>query len=304
MKYSLTKNQIRQVIINTRRQIQAYFKQNSITYAVFGKSEGLDSSVIAGLLSNIPGVKPIGVLIPIESHPNSIRIGKKVLNHFGIPAIELDLTREFHQIAATFCISDGIADQLTLILTKYKDVQTISNLPHKKARALGNIKARLRMITLYHIAQLTSGIVISTDNYSEYWMGFWTLNGDVGDLAPIQQIFKGLELYAIAEALGVPKESIEAAPTDGLDVIPGGTDQDQLKLPYKELDEVIIALLQHKFNQKFDFSVVDIVSRETHVSKELVGEVASRLASSAYKRKVPIHLHRDTIGLTPIDSLK
>lgn len=300
MKSSLTERESLRVINHIRREIHRYFKAHHLKYAIFGKSEGVDSSVIAGLLSAIPEVRPIGVLMPIESHPDAARIGQKVLKHFKIPYLSLDLTPEFHQIAGKLYQFEGLNDQLIEVLKKYRDRQTVSQLPHKKARALGNIKARLRMITLYHLAQLTGGIVISTDNYSEYWMGFWTLNGDVGDLAPIQQVFKGAELYSIAKALGVPKISLETIPTDGLDVIPGGTDQDQLKLPYPELDQVIIKLLRKKFDQTGDQKVLPSISRATGISQDLVQDVANRLVDSSYKRKVPIQFAREKIGLSPV----
>lgn len=46
----------------------------------------------------------------------------------------------------------------------------------------------------------------------------------------------------------MPEESLRAAPTDGLDFVPRGTDEDQLGLPYHELDRVIVCLLQNKFD--------------------------------------------------------
>ncbi|MBF0395162.1 MAG: NAD(+) synthase, partial [Desulfobacterales bacterium] len=243
MYYNLTHDEAKKVINNIRSLIQKYFKENGLTYAIFGKSEGLDSSVIAGLLSNLDGVKPIGVIMPCESNVDAEKIARIVLEHFNIPFIKVDLTKEYHFLLGHLYSSEGIHGQLSAILKQYNDNNSLKELPNKKARAIGNIKARLRMINLYHIAQLTGGIVLSTDNLSELWMGFWTLNGDVGDLAPIQHLWKGLEEYTIAEVLGIPKESIEAVPTDGLDIIPGGTDQDQLGLPYHDLDKVIIALL-------------------------------------------------------------
>jgi nicotinamide-nucleotide amidase len=160
------------------------------------------------------------------------------------------------------------------------------------------------MITLYHIAQLTSGIVISTDNYSEYWMGFWTINGDVGDLAPIQQIFKGKELYDIAKALNVPKSSLNVAPTDGLDVIPGGTDQDQLKLPYEQLDDVIISLLKYKFHIKHGPKIISKISEKLKLKQETVSHIANQLKTTEYKRRIPIQFSRTLIGLPVIDKLK
>jgi nicotinamide-nucleotide amidase len=166
------------------------------------------------------------------------------------------------------------------------------------------------MITLYHIAQLTGGIVISTDNLSELWMGFWTLNGDVGDLAPIQHIWKGLEEYTIAGALGVPEESLNAIPTDGLDVIPGGTDEDQLGLPYSDLDRVIIYLIQSKFDGSDKFNDNDIVPLSRHLSDQLgydpdkIAHVARQMMKTNYKRNWPRVFTRQELGLTNINAIK
>lgn len=44
----------------------------------------------------------------------------------------------------------------------------------------GNIQARLRMIYLYNLASIHKGLVMSTDNQTEYQLGFWTIHGDVG----------------------------------------------------------------------------------------------------------------------------
>ncbi len=310
MKYRLIPEQAHKVIKNIRQAIQQYFRENGLSYAIFGKSEGLDSSVIAGLLSNLEGVRPIGVIMPCESDPEAERIAKLVLNHFQIPWIRVDLTQEFHFLMGCLYSMDGVHGQLAVILKHYGDSDLLESLPHRKPRAMGNIKARLRMITLYHIAQLTGGIVISTDNLSEFWMGFWTLNGDVGDLAPIQHVWKGLEEYTIAEALGVPEESINAVPTDGLDVIPGGTDEDQLGLPYRDLDRVIIALLQNKFDGNTKWKNDEVISLSNHLSEKLgydpakIAHVARQMMKTNYKRKWPKVITRSDIGLPNIQNMK
>lgn len=51
--------------------------------------------------------------------------------------------------------------------------------------ANGNIQARLRMIYLYNLASIHKGLVMSTDNQTEYQLGFWTIHGDVGDFDQI-----------------------------------------------------------------------------------------------------------------------
>lgn len=279
-------------------------------YAIFGKSEGLDSSVIAGLLSDIEGVKPIGVIMPIESDIEAERIARIVFDHYKIPWLKVDLTRVFHYITGHFYSSESVHGQLSNILKHYNDIDLLKALPHKKHRALGNIKARLGMITLYHIAQLTGGLVVSTDNLSELWMGFWTLNGDVGDISPIQYVWKGLEEYTFAKALGVPEESIHAVPTDGLDVLPGGTDEDQLGLQYRDLDRVIIALLQNRFDGNNNCTDEEVFSLSSDLSMQLgydvkkIVHIASQLASTHYKRNWPRTFKRHEIGLPEIEDMK
>lgn len=310
MSYQLGREKAQKAIQKIRTLIKQYFVDNNLTYAIFGKSEGIDSSVIAGLLSGVEGIKPIGVIMPCESDLEAERIARIVLDHYKIPFVRIDLTREFHFLMGYFYSSEGVHGQLSTILKYYEDTETLKTFPYRKPRATGNIKARLRMITLYHIAQLTGGIVISTDNFSELMMGFWTLNGDVGDLSPIQYVWKGLEEYAIADALGVPKESIEAVPTDGLEVIPGGTDQDQLGLPYQELDKVIVALLQNKFNDDRKFPEKDVIklterlSDQIGFSKEHILHIAKQMQSTRYKRNWPKTFTRSDIGLSAVDKIK
>jgi NAD+ synthetase len=307
--YKLPRGKAVESIKGIRRAIQAYFQQNNLIYAIFGKSEGLDSSVIAGLLSDLEGINPIGVLMPCESDPEVDRMARSVLDHFRIPWIKVDLTPEYHAIMALYYSAGAVQDQLIKIIRDYGDDQIFKRMIHRKARAAGNIKVRLRMITLYHIAQLTGGLVVSTDNLSEFWMGFWTLNGDVGDYSPIQHVWKGLEEYAIAEALGVPEESLRAVPTDGLDVVPGGTDEDQLGLPYHELDRVIVRLLQSKFNGTRQFSwsetqkLVEQIARETDLPIDKVDHVARQLAITCFKRCWPRVVTREETGLININEL-
>ncbi len=91
MSYRLTYDETLSIIQNIRNAIKHYFLENQLTDAIFGKSEGLDSLVIAGLLSKIEGIKPIGVIIACESDLETERIAKVVFDHFRIPWIMIDL---------------------------------------------------------------------------------------------------------------------------------------------------------------------------------------------------------------------
>ena len=269
---------------------------------------GLDSSVIAGLFSGISGIKPIALILPCESSPDDERIAKTVLKHFKIPWIKVDLTDSYRYLKNDYSNKNKVDSQLEELVTKYGDSKMMNYAKSRERFALWNIKVRLRMTTLYHVAQLTGGVVVSTDNFSEWWMGFWTLNGDVGDFSPIQQIFKGIELYEIARALGVPKESIDAKPTDGLNIVPGGGDEDQLGLPYDKLDPVIIELLKADYDNwnvsRGDKGEIALkIAKKLNYPLDKITHIANQMRNTYFKRRVPVQVKRENIGLPEISKL-
>ena len=102
--------------------------------------------------------------------------------------------------------------------------------------SLANTRARLRMTSLYYFAALERYLVAGTGNKVEdFGVGFYTKYGDGGvDLSPIADLMK-TEVYDIAKTLGVNKEIIDAAPTDGL-WGDDRTDEDQIGASYPELE--------------------------------------------------------------------
>ena len=105
--------------------------------------------------------------------------------------------------------------------------------------AFANSRARLRMMTLYQIAQCHGGIVVGTGNRVEdFGVGFFTKYGDGGvDISPIGDCLK-TEVWAIARELGIEQEIIDAPPTDGL-WEDGRTDESQLGMTYPELEHAM-----------------------------------------------------------------
>ena len=102
--------------------------------------------------------------------------------------------------------------------------------------SLANTRARLRMTTLYYFAGLNGYLVAGTGNKVEdFGVGFYTKYGDGGvDLSPIADLLK-TQVYEIAKFLGINKEIIQAAPTDGL-WGDDRTDEDQIGASYPELE--------------------------------------------------------------------
>ena len=105
--------------------------------------------------------------------------------------------------------------------------------------ALANSRSRLRMVTLYQVAQSVGGIVVGTGNKVEdYGIGFYTKYGDGGvDIAPIADLYKS-EVWELGRHLGINERIINAKPTDGL-WDDGRNDEDQIGASYADLEEAM-----------------------------------------------------------------
>tara|TARA_B100000686_G_scaffold263924_1_gene277787 strand:+ start:328 stop:1065 length:738 start_codon:yes stop_codon:yes gene_type:complete len=190
-------------------------KANSL---VIGISGGIDSSV-SSTLSAMTGLKTIVLSMPIKQknsqHDLSLAHQEWLKNKFENVeghTIELDnLFKNFESTLADFSSEHGMA----------------------------NSRARLRMTTLYQVAAANNGIVVGTGNKVEdFGVGFYTKYGDGGvDISPIADCNK-TDVWELGKELGILKEIIETPPTDGL-WDDGRTDESQLGLSYKELEEAM-----------------------------------------------------------------
>ncbi len=154
--------------------------------------------------------------------------------------------------------------------------------------SLGNLKARLRMMFLYDRARYHGGCVLSTDNLSELQMGFWTLHGDVGDIAPIQYLNKGFEIPYIARHIGIPNDIIDQAPSDDLGVTEENTDEAQLGANYKFVDTVMFVYNALRSSSDFhDKLYIDGHKElfETFLNESsLAKKIVARYKNSEFKR--------------------
>jgi len=185
---------------------------------VIGISGGIDSSV-SSTLSAMTGLKTIILSMPIKQksaqHDLSLAHQKWLKNKFKNVVghtVELDdLFKTFEGTLSNFSSEHGMA----------------------------NSRARLRMTTLYQVAAANKGIVVGTGNKVEdFGVGFYTKYGDGGvDISPIADCNK-TEIWELGKELGILKDIIDAAPTDGL-WDDGRTDEGQLGLKYNELEEAM-----------------------------------------------------------------
>lgn len=183
--------------------------------AVVGISGGKDSSVVAALCVEALGKDRVfGVLMP-QGKQKDIDYSYKLCNFLDIKHISV-------HIGITV---NSLQNEIAISLKKPLSTQTTTNLP-----------ARIRMTTLYAVAQTINGRVANTCNLSEDWVGYATRYGDgAGDFAPLSNLTV-TEVKAIGRELGLPEELIEKIPTDGLC---GKTDEDNLGFTYDVLDKYI-----------------------------------------------------------------
>ena len=185
---------------------------------VIGISGGIDSSV-SSTLSAMTGLRTIVLSMPIKqkttehdlslAHQNWLK--NKYKNVEGYTLALDDLFKNFESTLKNFSSEHGMA----------------------------NSRARLRMTALYQVAAANNGIVVGTGNKVEdFGVGFYTKYGDGGvDISPIADCNK-TDIWELGKELGILKEIIDAPPTDGL-WDDGRTDESQLGLTYKELEEAM-----------------------------------------------------------------
>ena len=185
---------------------------------VIGISGGIDSSVSSTLCA-LTGMKTIVLSMPIkqknEQHDLSLKHQEWLKNNFN--------NVEGHTIEL-----DNLFGAFKNSLSKFDN-----------EHGMANTRARLRMTTLYQVAAANKGIVVGTGNKVEdFGVGFYTKYGDGGvDISPIADCNK-TDVWELGKELKILKEIIDAPPTDGL-WDDGRTDEGQLGLSYKELEEAM-----------------------------------------------------------------
>ena len=185
---------------------------------IIGISGGIDSSV-SSTLSAMTGLKTIVLSMPIKQKPAQHDLSLKHQEW---------LVKKFDNVEAHTVNLDKLFETFENSLSKFD-----SDL------GMANSRARLRMTTLYQVAAANKGIVVGTGNKVEdFGVGFYTKYGDGGvDISPIADCNK-TEVWDMGRELNILKEIIDATPTDGL-WDDGRTDEGQLGLKYKELEEAM-----------------------------------------------------------------
>ena len=201
---------------STRQEIVAfirnYVKHSGTTGVVLGLSGGIDSALVVALACEAIGPESVlSMLMPVDASEDEANISdaKKL-------AESLRMEYELFELQP---LVDGFSPL---------GLQGI---------ALGNVKARLRMVALYGRANQRVALVLGTGNRSELKTGYFTKYGDGGaDMLPIGELYKA-NVTGLARYIGIPDIIINKPPSAGL--LPGQTDEGDLGLTYRELDSIL-----------------------------------------------------------------
>lgn len=287
-----TDEKAQQVVANIREHIKTYVETNKLKSLVIGVSGGLDSAVVAALCqSEYTGVPLIGLSIPISSSTAHKEQAAWVGTTFCDAFEEFngwDGNGLFNVIEGT----DGLANRAGFEVTA--DTKSVLQ---------GNMKARLRMLTLYDLARKTGGIVLSTGQKSEdEYLKFFTLHGDVGDISPIFSIGKGFELPVLASVLGIREDIITQPPSDGLMVTVDNTDEAQLGANYQEVDTIMGIYLNNlpisiEAQNRLKVDMFNLVETDIEGAKK-VAKIIARYETYKYKMTSPVNFTREQSGLS------
>lgn len=290
-----------------------YILRNNLKAMILGISGGIDSTVVAAIcheVSKNTGIPLIGRSLPIKNKGDEFDVSKLVGEAFCDEFKICPMTRLYHAALKEVYQVEN--------MDRHESTYTIKELEVANGQtpiANGNIQARLRMVFLYNLASIHRGLVMSTDNQTEYQLGFWTIHGDVGDFDPIQGLWK-TEVYGLANWLVsyyrsnkgsyVPSDntaerdkrwdmedalikSIALTPTDGLGISNSDLDQIGAK-SYYDVDRVL-QTLTCKASPEND-KLQDELTAE--LGPDVVGKITERHFKSRFKRLLsPIIVPRE-----------
>lgn len=216
----LSEEKLKSECQNAIEWIKEYVNDSKAKGVLLGLSGGKDSAVVLAMLVKALGKERVATIsMPCNSISSDYDDAKLVADIFGVNFFTIDLTSTYAELEKT------INNEMTDL-----DVAELSS------ESKVNIKPRLRMTTLYAVAQTLGYLVAGTGNLSEKMVGYTTKWGDsASDFNPIAN-FTVSEVIEIGRILGVPEKILKKAPSDGLGK---QTDEEKMGITYPQIEEMI-----------------------------------------------------------------
>lgn len=235
--------------------LKRFVEASGVNGVVVGVSGGLDSATTVSLCVKALGSeKVIAVFMPETEtyNPKDAEDVKTLTKNLGVQLYEVNISNPIKVLMETIPVSDS-----------------------KDLKSNGNLKVRVRMVTLYYFANKFGRLVAGASNKSEILTGYYTKWGDgASDVLPIGSLYK-TQVRKVARHIGVPENIIGKVPTAGLWV--GQTDEDELGIKYDVLDPILYGL----FDLKMGY---EDVARNVGVSIDVVERVVGMVRKNEHKR--------------------
>lgn len=243
--------------------IRGQLRQAGFERAVLGLSGGIDSALVAYLVSEAIGPERLlCVLMPYRtSSPASRADAEEVVRRLGCASALVDISPMvdgyFGGDAAPGALGEAGAEADPL--------------------RRGNLMARMRMAVLYDHSVTWGGLVVGTGNKTESLIGYTTLYGDSAcAFAPIGDLYKS-QVRQLSEAIGVPGAIIRKAPS--ADLWPGQTDEAEGGFSYPELDRVLYWMIDRR-RSPAELAAMGF-------DPAIVARIERMVAGSEFKRQMP-----------------
>lgn len=231
--------------------LQEMVQKSNSKGLLVGVSGGIDSAVVANLIKLAFPNNSLGVILPIHSSKSSLEDAKLLIEQCKIANVTIDLSEEHKSMI------EKSMDSIKSIGIYKEQYLQISD---------ANLRARLRMSTLYAIANNLGYMVVGTDNADETYTGYFTKYGDGGvDIMPLKEIFKK-DVYEMGKILGVPQSIINKAPS--ADLWENQTDESEMGVSYDSIEKFM---------------------KGEKVSKEEEQIITALHQKSEHKRNIPPH---------------
>ena len=205
----------REVVEIVTEFIKEYVEKAGKKRVIIGLSGGIDSSLVLKLAVMALGKENVyAIFLPETATPlTDFEDSRQMARLTGVNYTTIDISSIVHSVVGK--------DELDKV-------------------AIGNIKARIRMIYLYKYANMLDALVCGTSNKTELMLGYFTKYGDGGaDFMPIGDLYK-TQVYMVASHLEIPEKIIKKPPTAGL--WKGQTDEQELGLPYEKIDAILYGI--------------------------------------------------------------
>jgi len=247
---NITNQNYSKIANRIQNKLKEKLKETNSKGVIFGLSGGIDSAVIAYLCNNAIKEKTLAMIMPDSkiSPESETSDAIKIVDELGLNYKLLDI--------------NSIHKEFNMVL-------------EPEDRALGNLRARIRMNVLYYYANLKNLMVLGSSDKSEYNIGYFTKFGDgAADTLPIVSLYK-TQVREMGKSLGISQSVISKKSSPHL--WPNHEAEYEIGAEYEQIDIILHCMLEK------NLSIEDTI-RESEISEEIVRNIFQLHHNSIHKR--------------------